>query len=92
MRRQLSIAEACDQLSDIVHEVERGGAVALTRQGTPVAVLLSLQVFERLTEPAPDFWSAIEKFRQEHNAEEAGFTREYFTDLRDRPAGREIEL
>jgi prevent-host-death family protein len=41
MTRQVSIAEAKNRLPAIVHQVEKGSGVQLTRYGKPVAVLLS---------------------------------------------------
>jgi prevent-host-death family protein len=46
--KTFSISEAKDQLPRIVHEAEAGGAVALTRRGKPVAILLSKAEYDRL--------------------------------------------
>ena len=43
-----SIAEARQQLSAIVHEAERMGAVRITRRGQVVARLVSEHEFQRL--------------------------------------------
>jgi prevent-host-death family protein len=43
-----SISEAKDQLPRIVHEAEAAGAVALTRRGKPVAILISKAEYDRL--------------------------------------------
>ncbi|MGH8680224.1 MAG: type II toxin-antitoxin system Phd/YefM family antitoxin [Burkholderiales bacterium] len=48
MTKTFSISEAKDQLPRIVHEAEAGGAVALTRRGKPVAVLISKAEYDRL--------------------------------------------
>lgn len=63
--RELSIADARNRLSALVHEVERGHPVCLTRRGRPVAVLLSLREYERLGARWPDLWEAIESFRRQ---------------------------
>lgn len=51
MHREYSIAAARDNLASIVHEVEAGHQATLTRRGKPVAVILSLQEYERLSRP-----------------------------------------
>ena len=43
MERQIPIAKAKNRLTAIIHDVENGPAVKLTRHGKPVAVLLSAQ-------------------------------------------------
>lgn len=60
MGKQYSIAQARDHLPGIVHEVERGAPVELTRRGKPVAVILSLQDYRRLSSGRIDLWQAIE--------------------------------
>ncbi|MGH8729354.1 MAG: type II toxin-antitoxin system Phd/YefM family antitoxin [Burkholderiales bacterium] len=49
MEQQYSIAQARDQLPGIVHEVEKGKTVTLTRRGKPVARLVSVREYDRLT-------------------------------------------
>ena len=46
--KDYSIAQAKQDLPAIVHEVERSGSARLTRRGQPVAVMLSIEEFERL--------------------------------------------
>ena len=46
--KSVSISEAKDQLPRIVHEAEAGSAVALTRRGKPVAILISKAEYDRL--------------------------------------------
>ena len=41
MSKRFSIAEARDQFTSIVRDVEKTPAVEITRRGKPVAVLLS---------------------------------------------------
>jgi prevent-host-death family protein len=49
MEKDYSIAQAKQDLPAIIHEVERTGRARLTRRGRPVAVVLSIAEFERLT-------------------------------------------
>lgn len=44
-----SIAQARNQLSELVHQAESGKAVKLTRRGKPVAVVVSLATYESLS-------------------------------------------
>lgn len=61
--KRYSVAEARNQLAAIVHRVERGATVELTRRGTPVAVMLSLDEYRRLTRPRGDLVDALAAFR-----------------------------
>lgn len=61
--KQYSVADARNQLAAIVHRVERGSPVEITRRGTPVAVMLSLDEYRRLTTPRGDLVDAIAAFR-----------------------------
>ena len=45
MERQFTIAEAKSRLPAIIHSVEDGPSVKLTRHGKPVAVLLSIHEY-----------------------------------------------
>src|SRR4051812_12210118 len=45
---QTSIADARDRLASLVHDVEEGPAVEITRRGRPVAVLVSYHEYQRL--------------------------------------------
>jgi prevent-host-death family protein len=66
MSKAYSIAEARNQLSRVVHEAEDGGEVRLTRRGKPVAVVLSMEEFQRLQGAARrTVWSVIEEARAE---------------------------
>jgi antitoxin Phd len=47
MERQFTIAEAKSRLPAIIHSVEDGPSVKLTRHGKPVAVLLSICEYEQ---------------------------------------------
>jgi len=65
MNRTYSIAEARDALTGLVHRVEEGEPIQLTRRGKPVAVLLSQAEYLRLTAgaPRPDFLAALAAWR-----------------------------
>jgi prevent-host-death family protein len=58
------INKKCNVLPAIIHYVEKGPYVELTRRGKPVAVLLSIQDYERLSRKYTGFWSAVSEFRR----------------------------
>ena len=60
MNDAYSIAAAKNNLSGLVHEVEQGHPVRLTRRGKPVAVLISTEQYERLSKPRKKIeWDAV---------------------------------
>lgn len=87
--RRCSLAETREQLPAIVRSVERGGRVEITRRGEPVAVLLSLEDYQRLTQPRVDLVSALKKFRAEADLD-ALRADEVFDGTRDRSPGRNV--
>ena len=92
MQKQFSIAEAKNRLPSIIHYVEKGPYVKLTRRGKPVAVLLSIQEYERLSRIYSGFWSALSTFRQNIRDEGINISDTDFNGLRDTHAGREVGL
>ena len=64
MTKQYSIADARNNLPGLVHEVEHGAAVELTRRGKPVAVLVSIGEYRRLRgDKKGGFWDALQEWR-----------------------------
>lgn len=59
----VSIAEARDRLASLVHDVEEGSPVEITRRGRPVAVLVSYHEYQRLLGDGPSFWDAMLAYR-----------------------------
>ena len=92
MERQFSIAEAKSKLPAIIHSVEDGPSVKLTRHGKPVAVLLSIQEYEQLSKNKIGFWKALSDFRSKPEFEKIKITDADFDDLRDPSTGREREI
>ena len=91
MENQYSIAEAKNKLPSIIHSVERGPSVKLTRRGRPVAVLLSIQEYERLSQKKKDFWLALKSFRKIAEKEGIEISNADFKGLRDYSPGREVD-
>lgn len=92
MENQYTISEAKNRLTSIIHSVEKGPSVKLTRRGRPVAILLSIREYEKLKIKKEGFWNALNAFR--HNAEknDITITGEEFENLRDDSTGREVNL
>ncbi|MCC6189368.1 MAG: type II toxin-antitoxin system Phd/YefM family antitoxin [Anaerolineales bacterium] len=91
MARKYSIAEARHNLAALVHELEQQELIELTRRGEPVAMLVSMRAYRRLTEPRGDFWNAYERFRRSHRLSKLNIQPEVFADVRDRSTGREVD-
>ena len=92
MEKQFSIAEAKSKLPSIIHSVENGPSVKLTRHGKPVAVLLSIREYEQLAKKKEGLWNALMHFRNILKQDVVKFTDADFEDLRDRSLGREREI
>jgi len=88
MSKQYSIAEARHDLAAIVHEAETEGPIEFTRRGKPVAVLLALEDYRRLTHKDFDFWEAYQTFRASADFEALDIGPEVF-DVREHSSGRE---
>ncbi len=63
MRRQYSVAEAKNHLPAVIHDVEAGEPVEITRHGRAVVVMMSLAAYHRLQGARPDLWAAYEAWR-----------------------------
>ncbi len=92
MTKKFSIAEAKDRLSKLVHRVERGGVVEITRRGKPVAVLLSTNDYARLQKERPGLWEALERFREQTDPAVLSAEPDFLAGLRDRTPGRQVVL
>jgi len=92
VKRQFSIAEAKNKLASIIHQVEKGPSVKLTRRGEPVAVLLSVREYELMGQKSRGFWNALMTFRQVIQDKAVEITDSDFEGLRDSAAGREVQL
>lgn len=87
-----SIAEARNRLAQLVHEAEDGSAVELTRRGEPVAVIVSAQEFQRWRIARPQFWKRLRDFQRRLHGQKIDIRPEDFEGIRDREAGRKVEL
>jgi prevent-host-death family protein len=90
MARKVSIAEARDHLTALVHDVERGKEVELTRRGKRVAVLVSCSEYDRLRSTRPSLGQALDAWRARLPAGFEGFTEQDVQSWRERSPGREV--
>jgi|WetSurMetagenome_2_1015567.scaffolds.fasta_scaffold1121481_2 antitoxin Phd len=92
METQVTIAEAKNRLPSIIHSVEKGSPVKLTRHGRSVAVLLSIRQYERLSREKEGYWDALQSLRNLLEGEDVQISDADFEGLRDHPRGRDVEL
>lgn len=92
MVKKYSIAEASNNLTDIVHEAEEGTRVELTREGKPVAVLIGLEGAEHPSDKSPGFRQAYQEFRRRLDLANIEIDPdEIWGDVRDQSPGRDFE-
>lgn len=90
MTQSYSIAQARNDLAALVHRLERESHIQLTRRGVPVAVLLSMQEYQRLSGPRRGFWEVYETFTRDADLPELGIEPEVFEGVRNPGSGREV--
>ncbi len=91
-----SIAEARDKFAALIHQVETGSEpVRVTRRGEPVAVILSLEVYEQLAIPPakPDFMEAYRRYQAMWQDEPMDIEEDIWADVRDKTyTGPEVNV
>jgi prevent-host-death family protein len=92
MTRKYSVAEARAQLPSILDQVESGADVELTRRGKAVAVMVSIEEYERLRAERVDFRTAYKRFLEKHRLSEVGVDKTFSDRIRDRSTGRKVKL
>ncbi len=92
MAHKVSIAEARDHLTALIHDVERGKKVELTRRGKRVAVLVSCDEYDRLRATRPSLDQALQAWRAGLPADFEGFTDGEVSSWRDPSPGREVRF
>lgn len=88
----VSVAEAKTHLTRLLHEVESGEPVHITRRGRAVAVLVSEAEYARLQQSADskNFWEQIDEMRAEPSFEAIDWPPEELAELRAKSSGREF--
>ena len=92
MLKRYSIAEARDKFAALIHQVEEDAAVEVTRRGKPVAVLLSIEEYQRLQKGQTGFWEAFSAYRSKFDLQGLNIEPEIFAEGRDAAPGREVLL
>ena len=90
MLKRVSIADARDHFTALVHKVEQDAAIELTRRGKPVAVLISVRQYKQLQAKKLGFWGAFDAFRAKFDLQQLDIQPEIFKELRDKSEGREV--
>ena len=72
-----------NHLPEIVHEVENGQDIQITRHGKPVAVIVSQERYSSAFSSEKGIFSAYQRWRSIH-PEASGFTDEEIKKMRDR--------
>jgi prevent-host-death family protein len=92
MAKQYSIADARRNLPTVVDEVAAGSEVQLTRRGRPVAVVVSIEEYDRLKAQRTTFGEAYKAFRRKFPEAGGGISSRHFRSVRDRGRGRPVDL
>lgn len=85
----ISIADAKNRLPALIHQVEAGETVTISRRGKAVAVVVSMEAFERMKAPSvprKSAWEVLQQVRAELAAADAfpDWTDEEIDSWRDR--------
>jgi len=89
--KKLSISEAKNKLPGIIHEVEMGESIQLTRHGQPAVWILSIEEYQLLISRRKSFSDAIATFR-DGLSKDSFIEDDILTDLRAKDPGREVLL
>lgn len=60
----IPVAEARQRLPQLLRSVEQGEDVRISRRGRPVAVLISVEEYDRLRRRRPSVRDALSRFRE----------------------------
>jgi prevent-host-death family protein len=92
MEHSYSIAEARANLPTLIDQVEAGMTIQLTRRGKGVAVMVSVNEYQRLRSKRTSFQDVYQKFLKKHSLAEVGLEPDFASKVRDRSAGRKVDL
>lgn len=84
-----TIAEAKNNLSQLIHQLESDDAIHLTRHGKPVAVMLSEANYQKLTHKDNNLYQAIQQWRTKLESDSA-LTEIELKNIRVASQGREF--
>jgi len=86
-----SIADAKNHLSSLIHQIESGDPIHLTRYGKPVVVIMSEQDYIQLISPVTDLNAGIQQWRNQMKGNKhSGFSDNELIKLRQSSSEREF--
>lgn len=85
-----SIAEAKNNLSHLIHELDTEEAIQLTRHGKPVAVMMSEAHYKKLRSPTSSLNTAILNWRNQQDTLSDGFSEDALQSMRTEAKGRDF--
>ena len=86
-----TIADAKNNLSYLIHQLEVEESIQLTRYGKPVAVMMSEAQYKKLISPKKSLNSAIVNWRSQLGETlDSGFSDDELKSIRTESAGREF--
>ena len=92
MSDQYSIAESRHNLAALVRKLEVQPLIEITRRGEPVAVLMSLQEYQRLSAGRVGFWEAYSQYINDVNLADLNIEPEVFAGVRSPEPGQRVDL
>lgn len=85
MAKSYSLTDARKHLGALLRDVERRGAVRLTRRGQPVAVVTSIRPRYRANRTRGGLWEALQRFHNDPRFRGVDIDPSIFEGLRDGP-------
>ena len=92
MDKTFSIAQTRDNLAALLKTLRRESVIRITRRGKPVAVLLSVEDYDRLTSGKSGFWNAYTRYLQQVDLGALDIGPDVFEAVRDTSPGREVDV
>lgn len=92
MDKTFPVVKARQQFANLVASAERGGVVAITRRGKPVAVMISAAQYARLSGDVRAFSEIVLELRERLDVENLQIDDGAFANLRDPSIDREVSL
>jgi len=89
MMKTRTIADAKNNLSQLIHQLDAIDAIHLTRHGKPVAVMLSETNYRKLTQKNTSVYQAIQSWRNQLD-DECAWAEAELNALRAASQGREF--
>ena len=92
-----SIQEIRSNFSQYIQRAQQGEVIVITKRGHQVAVLLSLEEYQRLISPKKNLFEAISQFRQDYPFDDEGHYEEpsidsILAEVRTAETAREFDL